>query len=145
MSQRIDEFCENLRLKLTNIDSGLAGLKAKIDGKAQHAEQEARSHLDKVQRRIEQGRAKVSAAQAEVTSWVEDRKTVTADKIAEWKAKRETSKLQNRADKAERYAAAAMDVALAAVDDAERAALEAWLARQDADAAQAKKASDLVR
>jgi hypothetical protein len=145
VSQRIDQFCENLRLKLTNIDSGLDGLKAKIDGKAQHAEQEVRSHLEKVQRRIEQGRAKVLVAQTEVTNWAEDRKTATADKIAEWKAKRETSKLQNRADQAERYAAAAIDVALAAVDDAEQAALEAWLARQDANSAQAQKASDQVR
>jgi hypothetical protein len=145
MSQRIDQFCENLRLKLTNIDSGLDGLKAKIDGKAQHAEQEVRSHLDKVQRRIEQGRAKVLVAQVEVKSWVDDRKTATADKIAEWRANRETSKLQNRADQAERYAAAAMDVALAAVDDAERATLEAWLARQDANSAPAKKASEALR
>src|ERR1700730_7067284 len=87
VSQRIDQFCENLRLKLTNIDSGLHGLKAKIDGKAQQAEQEVRSHLEKVQRRIEQGRAKVLVAQTEVTNWAEDRKTATADKIAEWKAK----------------------------------------------------------
>ena len=44
--------------------------------------------------------AKVSAAQAEVKDWVDERKTATRDKISEWKAKRETSKLQNRADKA---------------------------------------------
>jgi hypothetical protein len=145
MGQRIDQFCEDLRLKLTNIDSGLVGLKAKIDGKAQHAEQEVSSHLERVQRRIQQDRAKVSTAHAEVKNWLEDRKNITTDKIAEWKAKRETSKLQNRADQAERYAAAAIDVALATVDEAEQAALEAWLARQDANSAKAKKASDLVR
>jgi hypothetical protein len=145
MGQRIDQFREDLRRKLTNIDSGLEGLKTKIDGKAQHAEQEVRSHLDKVQRHLELDRAKVSAARAEVKDWVEARKTATTDKIAEWKAKRETSKLQNRADQAERYAAAAIDVALGAVDEAEQAALEAWLARQDANAAQAEKVPDLVR
>lgn len=140
MGQRIDQFCEDLRLKLTNIDSGLDGLKAKIDTRAQTAEQEARSHLEKVQKRIEQDRTKVSAAQTEVKNWVEERKTATRDKIAEWKAKRETSKLQNRADKAERYAAATIVVAVAGADDAEQAALEAWLARQDANYAQAKAA-----
>ncbi len=141
MGQRIDQFCEDLRLKLTNIESGLGGLKAKIDGKAQNAEQEARSHLEKVQKRIEQNRTKVSAAQTEVKNWVEGRKTATRDTIADWKAKRETGKLQNRADKAERYAAAAIDIALAAADEAEQAALEAWLARQDANSAQAKAAA----
>jgi hypothetical protein len=140
MGQRIDKFSEDLRLKLTNIDSGLSGLKAKLDGKAQNAEQEARSYFEKVQKRIEQDRAKVSTAQTEVKNWLEQRKTATRDTIAEWKAKRETSKLQNRADKAEHYAAAAIVVALAGVDEAEQAALEAWLARQDANSAQTKAA-----
>jgi hypothetical protein len=140
MSQRIDQFCEDLRLKLTNIDSSLVGLKAKIEGKAQNAEQEARSNLEKVQKRIEQNRTKVSSAQSELKNWIDEQKTATRDKIADWRAKRETSKLQTRADKGERYAAAAIVVAMAAADEAEQAALEAWLARQDANFAQAKAA-----
>jgi predicted nucleic acid-binding Zn-ribbon protein len=139
MGQRIDRFSEELRLKLTNVDSGLDALKSKIDGKAQHAEQDVRSHLDKVQRRIEQQRGKVSAAQSEMKNWFEDQKAGTTDKIAEWKAKREIGKLQSRADKAESYAAAAIDVAVAALDEAEQASLEAWLARQDANSAQSKQ------
>jgi hypothetical protein len=141
MGQRIDQFCEDLRLKLTNIDSGLSGLKAKIDGKAQNAEQEVRSHLERVQKRIEQDRTKVSAAQTEVKDWAEARKMETRDKIAEWKSKRETGKLQTRADRSEQYAAAAITVAAAAVDEAERASFEAWLARQDSDFAQVKQAA----
>ena len=140
MGHRINQFCEDLRLKLTNIDSTLGGLKTKIDGKAQNAEQEVRSHLEKVQKRVEQNRAKVSTAQTEVKNWVEERKTATRERIAEWKTKRETSKLQNCADKAERYAAGAIVVASAAVDQAEQAALEAWLARQDANSVQVKAA-----
>jgi predicted nucleic acid-binding Zn-ribbon protein len=138
MSQRIDQFCEDLRLKLTNIDSGLNGLKIKIDGKGHGVEQDVRNHLDRVQKRIEQGRTKVAASQAEVKNWVDDKKTETKEKIGEWKATRETSKLQTRADRAERYAVAAVNVAVAALDEAERASLEAWLARQDANAAKPK-------
>jgi predicted nucleic acid-binding Zn-ribbon protein len=141
MGQRIDQFCENLRQKLTMTDSGLDGLKAKIDGKATHVEQDVQSHLERVNKRIEQGRAKVSAAQADMKNWAEQRKAVTKEKIAEWKAKRELSKLQGRADDAETYAAAAIDVAVAAVDEAEQASLEAWLARQDADNTQSKQAA----
>ena len=128
MNQKIDKFSEDLRAKLTNVKSGLDGLKAKIDVKAQNAEQDVRSHLQQVQKHIEQDRTKVSAAQAEVKKWVEARKTATAAKIAEWKAKHETKELQNRADWAERYAAASIEVAVAAIDDAEQATLEAWLA-----------------
>ena len=140
MSQRIDQFHHDLQLKLTNIGSGLEGLKAKISGKADRAEQDVRTHLDQVQRRIEQDRAKAVAAQAEMKNWIEQKKGATSEKIAEWKANHETAKLQNRADIAERYAAAAVDVTLAALDEAEQATLEAWLARADANAAVPKKA-----
>src|SRR5258706_4706815 len=76
--QQIDEFYENLRAKLTDAKSRVDSLKAKIEAKAQNAEQEARSHLDQVQKRIEQDRTKVLAAQAEVRNWVEAKKSATA-------------------------------------------------------------------
>jgi len=63
------------------------------------------------------------------------------DQFCEKKSKWETGKLQSRADNAERHAAAAIDVAVAAVDEAAQASLEAWLTRQDADTAQAKQAA----
>lgn len=113
-----------------------------IEGKTDLAEQQVRSHLDQVRRYIEQGRINVTAAQAEIRNWAEEKKTVTGDKIADWKVKRE---LQNRAAQAERYAAAAADVAVAALLEAEEAALEAWLARQDAKSVLPNKASELVR
>ena len=75
--------------KLTNIETGLKSLKSTIDAKAHHAEQDVRSHLDAVNKRIEQDRAKVTAAQAEVKNWVDEQKAATSEKIAEWKTKRE--------------------------------------------------------
>jgi hypothetical protein len=53
-------------------------------------------------------------------------------------------KLTDRADGAESYAVAAFDVAVAAVDEAERAAAEAIVARMDADAVQAPIAARVV-
>lgn len=141
MGDRINQFCENLRTKLTSIDNDMDSLKAKIDGKAQTAERDVRSHLDDVKKRMQLDRAKVAAAQADIKKWVEDRKATAGEKIAEWKTRRETAKLQSRADNAERYAAASIVVALAAADEAEQAALEAWLARKDAESAQTTKAA----
>lgn len=138
MGARIDQFCEDLRHKLTIADSGLDSLRAKINDSAVHAEQDVQSHLDKVHERVEQGRAKIATAQADIQGWADEKKAATRDKIAEWKAERELSKLQARADKAERYAAAASAVAIAAFDEAEQASLEAWLARHDAKSAEAK-------
>jgi len=138
MGQRIDEFCERLRVKLTNADNNISRLKAKIDGRVQGAELDVKNHLDGLKKRAEQERAKMAAAQTEVKNWASEQKTITAEKIAEWKAKREIAKLQGRADAAERYAAAAAVVAEAALDEAEQASLEAWLARHDADNIQKK-------
>ena len=138
MGQRIDQFCEDLRLKLTSIDKEIDRLKKQVEGRVQSAEQDVRQRLEKVQRQVETDRKKVAAAQADLKQWVEDKKAVSAEKVAEWKTKREITKLQNRAEWAERSAAAAIIVAIAAVDDAEQASLEAWLARHDADSAQKK-------
>ena len=141
MSERIDQFCENLRVKLTSIDNNMQALKAQIARQTQTAEQDARAQLDAVKKRIEQDRAKVTAAENDMKKWAEERKAATNEKIAEWKAKLEKVKLQSRAESAERYAAAAAVVAMAALDAAEQASLEAWLARKDADSAQGKAAA----
>jgi hypothetical protein len=141
MSERIDQFCENLRIKLTSIDNNMQELKAKIDNKAQTAEREVRTQLETVKKRIEQDRTKLETAQADIKKWVDDLKAASNEKIVEWKDKREKAKLQSRAENAERYAVAAAVIALAAVDEAEQAALEAWLAHKDADTADETKAA----
>ncbi len=141
MSERIDQFCENLRVKLTGIENNMQALRTKIDSRAQTAEQEVRTRLDAVKQRIDQQRPKVAAAQADIKKWIEERKATTNQKIAEWKSKSEKASLNRWADFAESYAGAASAVALAAVDEAEQASLEAWLARKDADSAQATKAA----
>ena len=140
MSERIDQFCEDLRLKLNKIDEGLSEVKSKITADSAHAEQDVRSHADRVQQRIAQNRDTVASARVEMKSWLEERKDATREKIAEWKARRETNKLEDRAAEAEGYAEAAIAIAAAALDDAEHAAIEAWLARNDVNAAKAKQA-----
>jgi hypothetical protein len=72
------------------------------------------------------------------------KKIITGDKIAEWKAGLQVKKLAARADDAESYAVAAMEIASAAVDEAERATIEAVVARIDADAVQTPAAKKAV-
>jgi hypothetical protein len=98
MSERIDQFCENLRIKLTSIDKKMQQLKAKIDSKAQTAEREVRTQLETVKKRIKQDRTKVETAQADVKKWVDEFKLASNEKITEWKAKREKAKLQIRGE-----------------------------------------------
>ena len=131
MGRRIDQFCEDLRVKLTDIDNNFGALDAKINQNADLAERDVRDVLAKVHARVEHDKAKVAAAQAEIKNWADQQKSATNEKVAEWKAKRETNMLQNRAAMAERFAAAAADYAVGAVGIAEEAALQAWLARRD--------------
>jgi len=83
MGQRIDEFCERLRVKLTNADNNIDRLKTKIDTKVQGAEQDVKNHLDGLKKRAEQERAKIAAAQTEIKNWANEQKTITAAKVAE--------------------------------------------------------------
>jgi len=138
MSEHMSKFSETLRQKLANVDSSMSALKAKIDAHAEGAEHEARAQLDAVKKRLAQGETKAAAARADLAKWVEHGKATAEKTVAEWKAKGETAKLKSRAELAERYAAATLDVAVDAVDEAAQAALQAWLARRDADHAPSK-------
>ncbi|TRZ54948.1 MAG: hypothetical protein D4S02_18575 [Rhodocyclaceae bacterium] len=131
MGRRIDQICEVLRIKLTNVESNLAALRAKVEARPQASEKEMIRHLEGVRHRIKLDRTKLLAARAEVEEWAGTRTMATTDMIAAWIVARETSKLQDWSDQAERHAEASIEIALSAIDEAEQAAVEAWLARND--------------
>lgn len=134
-TQNLNQFAEDVRARLASVDTGLKSLKTKVDGDATRAEAEARNQLAKVSADLEASKPKLAAAEALMTQWVEAQKTATTQKVADWKATRDFGKLQARATQAERYAAAARDVAVAALTGAHQAALEAYLANNDASTA----------
>jgi hypothetical protein len=134
-TQNLDQFSAEVRARLANIDSALKSLKSKGDSDARQAEAEARSQLAKLSADIEANKPKLAAAETQVTQWVQAQKAATTQKIAEWKSTQDFGKLQARAAQAERYAAAARDVAVAALNGAHQAALEAYLANKDASTA----------
>ena len=115
MGPHIDEFCGEICLKLVDIDEELRHLKITIREKARHAEPEVRSQLEKVMKRIASNQSKVAAARAQVEHWIKDRAKDALrfrnDEIPEDRNR----KLQWPAD-ADRYAAACIDLAIAAVD-----------------------------
>lgn len=135
MENRIDHFCWEIRGKLKAVDGRMDGVKAKVEMKEEDAESCVRDHVAELQSRAKRDRAKLEAAKANAQTWVQDKKAAVADQIACWKAARASARLRDAASEAERYAAATLEIAMAAIDEAEQAALEAWLARQDADQA----------
>jgi hypothetical protein len=134
---KIENFTENLRAKINDADKRLKVLVAPTKTAGQKAQAAAKAQLAKLEDRAKQQRAQVEASEAKVKAWADRKKTETEQRIAEWKAQRQTKKLVEYADGAESYAAAAIEIAVAAIDEAERAVVEAVGARMDADAAAA--------
>lgn len=135
MSERIDKFCEDLRVKLTGIEANADGLKKRVVTSIDEAKAEASKRHDAVAAQLAATSAKVEASKAAMLKWAKDRKATTAAAVAGWKADADVAKLNLLADAAEAYAISAIDVANASIDEAELAALDAWIARADANAA----------
>ena len=145
MSHSIIQLCANIRQKLAHIEAGLTHFSNRSGGKADLAELEIRSHLNTIRLRVIQGRVGVVAARTEMQAWTDEQKATASDTVTRWKAARDVARLRDRADRAERNAKATLEIALAALDNAEQAAFEAWLARHAADSVQPEGALKLVR
>ena len=135
MGEKFDWFCSDLRTKIDDADKHLKVFRPAPRTRVKRPGM-MRRHPAALENRAKERQAKLEASEAKVKAWAQEKKTITADKIAEWKAQRQVRKLTNRADDAESYAVAAMQVAAAAVDEAETAAIAAVVARIDADAVQ---------
>lgn len=143
MSERIDQFCDDLRNRLNGIDQHLSQMKDKLDAARKDNEAAIRDKIEEAQRGLEQKRKEHEEARADFKARFDAKKAEVKGKIDEWKRNRETERLVDRADDAEAYAVSAIQVARAAIFEAEVATLEAVGARLDAEhalAAQTKAA-----
>jgi membrane protein involved in colicin uptake len=141
MSEKFNNFCSELRTKINDADKRIKDLKATAVSASEKAKIEAKAQLAALENKAKEQKARTAATEAKVKAWVEEKKTMTHDKIAQWKEQRDVKRLTGRADLSEHYAVTAMEVATAAVDEAERAAVEAVVARMDANGVQAPTAS----
>jgi membrane protein involved in colicin uptake len=141
MSEKFNNFCSELRTRINDADRRIKDLKASALGASEKARVEARAQLAALENKAKEQKARTAAAEAKAKAWVEEKKTMTHDKIAQWKEQRDGKRLVARADLSEHYATTAMEIAASAVDEAERAAVEAVVARMDADGVKAPAAS----
>ena len=133
MSQQIDSFCEKLRGKLDEMDDRLQQLKASAKAGSEKARQDLHSQAEKLRANLDADRASIEAAKIRMKDWAAGKKATFDEKVAQWKAQRKQEQLKRRAEAADEYASDAVAVAVAAVDDAYEAAIEAIIARGDAD------------
>lgn len=136
MSERVDKFCSGLRERLNAIEGRIQSIKTDVQALPAKAEKALQQKLDEARTKVEAQKQRVEKARSDLKVWSDQKVAETKEAISEWKAKREGRKLNARAERAETHAEAAVILALASIDEAEEAILDAIAARKDADAAQ---------
>lgn len=132
MGDKFDNFYKELRTKIDSAEKRIKDLNASAKSAGEKARLDAQAQLAELEKRAKDQLVKVKAAEAKAKSWADEKKAITSDKIAAWKAQHEAEKLVAYADFAEDYAVGSIELAIAAVEEAERAAVEALAARIDA-------------
>jgi hypothetical protein len=129
MTSPMSKFTTSMRHKLHEVEHRLDALKGATEKQAEHAGKVIRKHVDDLAESAHKAKDATDQARADMAAWVDD----TKEAVADWKTKRDTTMLQARADRSERYAEAAMVVALSGVDHAEKAMLSASVARHEVE------------
>ena len=138
MSNKSETLWSELRAKVSDADKRLKDLGASVESKSEKSKAEAKAavtaRLAAMETKVRDGKARVAANNDKMKVWVEERKTMTQEKVAQWKEQHNAKKLATRADNSEQYAIAAIQMAAVAVDEAEQSVVQATLDRMDADA-----------
>ncbi len=135
MSDKIDQFCESLRVKLNSVESYLAQVGENVKAAPQQASAALQSSIESVKTQHAKNMQQVADAKAKLEQRVKTKTEEVEASIEQWKKVREISKLDNRAVLAEEYAIAAIEIAAPSVAEADLATLEAIAARMDAEEA----------
>ncbi len=130
MSDAIAKFTKRMQRKMNEVEERLKKLKSVSETQAAYADKAIRAHVETLEDGAQKAKASLDQARTAMAAWVEDAREAVGD----WKTKLDAKMLHARADRAEHYAEAALVVALAGVDQAEKAMLSAGLARSDAEA-----------
>jgi len=133
MSAKVDKFCDDLRDRLNTVESRLHAAKTNVQALAGQAEETLRQQCDELHRKAQAEKDRIERLRGSLTAKAQQKLAETTEIVREWKAKNETRKLNARADRAQVYAADAIEFAVAAIDEAEKAILDAIVARMDAD------------
>jgi hypothetical protein len=139
MSTKSENLWNELRAKVSDADQRLKDLNASAKSKSEKTKAEAKAEvtarLAVMEAEVRDGQSRIAADNEKMKAWVEERKTMTQDKVAQWKEQRNAKKLATRADNSEEYAIAAIQMAAVSIDEAEQSVVQATLDRMDADAA----------
>jgi SMC interacting uncharacterized protein involved in chromosome segregation len=134
MSTAIDNFTQQLHDNLEAVEDRAKSLRESIQSVPKKTQAEIQSKLDEAKIQLEAKKQEFDGYRAKLKAQFEEKESEVKANVEEWKTSREVKKLQHRAERAESYAATATFLAMATMEEAEEATLEAIAARLDADA-----------
>ncbi len=138
MSTAIDNFTNQLHDNLEAVEDRAKSLNKSIKSATKKNQAEIQSKLDEAKASLAAKKQEFDEYRAKLQTQFEDKEAEVKSSVDEWKANREVKKLEHRAEKAEDYAATSVYVAMAMMEEAEEATLEAIRNRMDAEAASGK-------
>jgi len=135
MSTTIDNFTKQLHDNLEAVENRAKAFKDSIQSVTEKTQGEIQSKLDEARTNLEAKKQEFDEYRAKIKTQFEQKESEVKSNIEEWKTSRELKKLEERADQAEDYANTAILLAMATMEEAEKATLEAIAARRDAKTA----------
>ncbi len=135
MSVALDNFTKQLHDNLEAVESRANSLKESIQSSPRKTQAEIQLKLDEAKKALDAKKKEFDGYRATLKSQFEEKESEVMANVEEWRVTREVKKLEHRADRSEQYASTAMFLAMATIEEAEKATLEAIAARLDAKVA----------
>jgi hypothetical protein len=135
MSATIDNFTRQLHDNLEAVEDRAKLLKKSIQDTTTKSQAEIETALDEAKASLEAKKQEFDQYRAKLKTQFEEKELEVKSSVEEWKIDREVKKLEHRAARAEDYAATAIFLAMAAMEEAEAATLSAISTRLDAEVA----------
>ncbi len=138
MSTTVDNFTKKLHDNLEVVEERVKSLRASLQSVPKKTQDEIESKLDEAKATLNSKKQEFDEYRAKLKTQFAEKESELKSDVEEWKSSRKVKKLEHRADKAEDYAATAIALSVATIEEAEEATLTAIAARLDAETA-AKK------
>ena len=135
MSTTVDNFTKKLHDNLEVVEERVKSLRDSLQSVPKKTQDEIQSKLDEAKSTLNSKKHEFDEYRAKLKIQFEEKESELKTDVEEWKSSRKVKKLEHRADKAEDYAATAIALSVATIEEAEEATLTAIAARLDAEAA----------
>jgi transcriptional regulator CtsR len=135
MSTIIEKFAKQLHDNLEMVEERVKSLRDNIQSVPKQPHIEIQSKLDQAKANLSNKKRELEGYRAKLQIQFEEKESELNSNVEKWKSWREISQMEIHAYNAENYAAKATYLAIATMEEAEKAILEAIAARLDAEIA----------